>query len=133
MPQRLAAQTTVAENLCELARTFKSGDPAQAAVIKREFKDQSKNDIVRAVVYLMEVVGSRDVQYKTLVDENKDLKELLKLNNISLEDKDEGNTAPGTEGSNGVAAAGAAQNIGSEGTQTSSVGGESAETSANAN
>ena len=130
MPQRRITQTTVAENLCELARTFKSGDPAQAAVIKREFKDQSKNDIVRAVVYLMEVVGSRDAQYKTLVDENKDLKELLQLNNISLENKDEG-TAPGTEGSNGVAAAGGVENAASAGITVG--GGQNAETSANAN
>lgn len=79
MPQRLQTQITVAENLCRLAKDFKSGDQQQAAIIKREFKQQSKNDVVRATVYLMEVIGSRDQQFKALQDENKDLKELLNL------------------------------------------------------
>lgn len=76
---KATTQYSVAENLCRLAKDFKSGDPVQFAAIKKEFKDQSKNDIVRSVVYLMEVIGSRDQQYQAVSNENKDLKELLDL------------------------------------------------------
>lgn len=74
-----AEQVSVAENLCRLAKEFKSGDPQQAADIKRDFKNQSKNDVVRATVYLMEVIGARDAAFKQIEAENKDLKELLNL------------------------------------------------------
>jgi hypothetical protein len=94
MPQR-AIVPSVAENLCALAKDFKSGDPVQSTAIKREFKLQSKNDVVRAVVYLMEVIGSRDQQFKALQDENKDLKELLKVNEIEI-DEDKTENAPAT-------------------------------------
>lgn len=117
-----ALQTTVAENLCRLAKEFKSGDPAQAAEIKRDFKDQSKNDVVRATVYLMEVIGARDAQFKKLQEENKDLKELLKLNNIELEKDDgsNGESAEGITGSDGVAAASVDSSAGVGGTQAQS-------------
>lgn len=82
MPQQTYS---VAENLCRLAKDFQSGDPIQANKIKKEFKAQSKNDVVRAVVYLMEVIGSRDEQFKRLQEENTDLKEILKLNDIDLD------------------------------------------------
>jgi len=84
MPQK-ATVPSVAENLIALAKEFKSGDPVMSSAIRREFKTASKNDVTRAVVYLMEVIGSRDQQFKALQDENKDLKELLKLHNISLD------------------------------------------------
>lgn len=84
MPKRVITQTSVAENLCQLAGEFKSGDPVQAATIRKEFKDQSKNDLTRVVVYLMEVIGSRDAQFTRLQSDNKDLLEILKLNNIDL-------------------------------------------------
>jgi len=109
MPQRVA-QLSVADNLCQLAREFKSGDPTMAGAIRKEFKQKSLNDVTRAVVYLMEVIGSRDEQYKILQKENADLKEILKLNNISLEETD--GPTEGVEGSNGVAATGVDQNIG---------------------
>ena len=78
MPQA-QTQYSVAENLCRLARDFKSGDPVQAAAIRKDFKRQSKNDIERAVVYLMEVIGSRDAQFQEFQREHKALKELLDL------------------------------------------------------
>ena len=89
MPQR-ATVPSVAENLCALAKDFKSGDPVTSTAIRREFKLRSKNDVVRSVVYLMEVIGSRDQQFKALQDENKDLKELLKVNNIKLDEEENG-------------------------------------------
>lgn len=100
MPPRnrsLMTPSTVAEQLCHLAREFKTNDPAQASQLKREFKDRSKNDVVRAVLYLMEVVGARDAQFKNLQEENNDLKEILKLNNIDLEKLADDDTK-GTEG-----------------------------------
>jgi hypothetical protein len=84
MPQKVV-QLSVADNLCQLAKEFKSGDPTMSGAIRKEFKTKSKNDIVRATVYLMEVIGSRDEQFKAVQMENKDLKELLKINNISLD------------------------------------------------
>lgn len=116
MPQRVA-QISVADNLCQLAREFKSGDPTMATAIRKEFKIKSKNDVTRAIVYLMEVIGSRDEQFKVIQKENADLKEILKLNNIDLEEKD-GTTettagvTSGTTGSNGVATAGSDQDSG---------------------
>lgn len=106
MPQRVA-QISVADNLCQLAREFKSGDPTMATAIRKEFKIKSKNDVTRAIVYLMEVIGSRDEQFKVIQKENADLKEILKLNNIDLEEKD--GTTETIEGSNGVAATGTDQ------------------------
>jgi hypothetical protein len=125
MPQRVA-QISVADNLCQLAREFKSGDQVMANAIRKEFKAKSLNDVTRAVVYLMEVIGSRDEQFKHIQKENADLRELLKLNNISLEEKNEG-TASGAEGSNGVAVAGVAENprtgeLGASSTTTSAEG-----------
>jgi hypothetical protein len=107
MPQRY----NVAENLCSLAKDFKSGDPVQVAQLRRDFKDQSKNSIVRAVIYLMEVIGSRDEQFKQLTKDNKDLKEILELNGIKLGGED----APSTEGSDGMAAEGVVESSGSGG------------------
>lgn len=93
MPQRLLSP---ADQLCRLASDFQSGDPIQASSLKKEFKEKSKNDLSRVVVYLMEVVGSRDQQFKAIQAENKDLKELLKLNNISIEDNEDGSTQTNT-------------------------------------
>lgn len=80
----------LAQNLVLLSKQFVSTDPAQAADIKRSFKEQSKNDCVRTIVYLLEVIGRRDTEFKKLQAENKDLQELLKVNNIELD-------APATE------------------------------------
>lgn len=115
MPPAKLAQISVADNLCQLAREFKSGDQVMAQAIRKEFKLKSFNDVTRAVVYLMEVIGSRDEQFKALQTENKDLKELLKLNNISLEETDDTGATPSTAGSNGMAAAGADQGPGDGG------------------
>jgi hypothetical protein len=83
----------LARNLIRLALEFKSTDAGQASEVKRAFKTiASKNDLVRITTYLMEVVGVRDMQYNQLKDENTDLKELLKLNNISLGEEDETKT-----------------------------------------
>jgi len=125
MPQPMA-QVDVAENLCRLAKEFRSGDPVMASSIRKEFKSKSKNDVVRAVVYLMEVIGSRDEQFKALQTDNKDLKEILKLNDIDLEEgfkdleaKEKAN-AQGTSGQDGVAAAGSDQVSGNFGIDTNS-------------
>lgn len=75
----------LATNLVKLTKEFESTDPGQAANIKRAFKTKSKNDTVRTVTYLLEVVGSKDFECKQLQQEIADLKELLKANNISLE------------------------------------------------
>ena len=119
MPQKVV-QLSVADNLCRLARDFKSGDPAMSSAIRKEFKRKSLNDVTRAVVYLMEVIGSRDEQFKVIQNENKDLRELLKLNNIELDGTDENGTTPSTEGSNGVAATGATEDTGTGGAGTTS-------------
>lgn len=118
MPQKVA-QLSVADNLCRLARNFKSGDPAMSSAIRKEFKRKSLNDVTRAVVYLMEVIGSRDEQFKTIQNENKDLKELLDLKAPGWEKEENEGVAPGTEGSNGVAAAGTTQDTGTGGSATS--------------
>jgi hypothetical protein len=76
---------TVAEQLSQLAGEFKTNDPAQAAQLRQEFKVRSKNDCVRVILYLMEVVGARDAQFKNLQEENADLKEILKAHDIDLE------------------------------------------------
>lgn len=78
----------LSNNLVRLARDFKSQEPAQVTDLKRAFKNQSKNDLVRTVVYLMEVVGVSDMRIKTNMAENKDLREILKLNNINLDEDD---------------------------------------------
>lgn len=82
-------------NLNRLAKDFTSNEPAQAAELKRAFKESSKNDLSRTVVYLMEVVGISDMRVKQLLEENKDLRELLKVNNIELEGESSGQTADG--------------------------------------
>ncbi len=81
MPLPTAGQQ-VANNLAQLAKGYKTSDPVQHTQFRAAFKDLSKNDLSRVVVYLMEVVGSNDVAKKYLEGENKDLRELLKLNNI---------------------------------------------------
>lgn len=91
-----------------------------SSAIRKEFKRKSLNDVTRAVVYLMEVIGSRDEQFKVIQNENKDLRELLKLNNIELDGTDENGTTPSTEGSNGVAATGATEDTGTGGAGTTS-------------
>jgi SMC interacting uncharacterized protein involved in chromosome segregation len=104
MPQK-AVHLSVADNLCKLASEFQSGDPVMSMAIRKEFKVKSKNDLSRVVVYLMEVVGSRDEQFKALQADNKDLKEILKLNDIDLDEgleklneKEKGITTTKTEG-----------------------------------
>ncbi len=87
MVRKALPQLSVAENLCQLARTYKSGDPGMSAQLKHEFKELSKNDIVRSCIYLMEVVGSRDAQFKKLQEDNADLTEILKLNEINLDEE----------------------------------------------
>ena len=76
----------LADGLTRLANEFKSADPVQSSAIKKAFKGVSLNANTRVVAYLLEVVGSKDQQCKALQDENKDLRELLKLNNISLDE-----------------------------------------------
>lgn len=83
--RRLMTPATVAEQLAQLALEFKTNDPAQAAQLRQEFKVRSKNDCVRVILYLMEVVGARDAQFKNLQEENADLKEILKAHDIDLE------------------------------------------------
>ncbi len=127
MPQKVV-QLSVAENLCKLAREFQSSDAQMAGAIRKEFKTQGKNDLTRVVVYLMEVIGSRDEAFKALQSDNKDLKEILKLNNINLEEEFEklnekekaDGVAPSPEGSNRVAAAGAIEDTGTGGPAVSS-------------
>jgi len=119
------AQLSISENLCRLAKEFESGDAQMATAIRREFKVHSKNDLSRVVVYLMEVIGSRDEQFKILQRENKDLKELLDLKAPGWEKDDEG-VASSTEGSNGVAAAGAAEGTGTGGLSTGNTPAEGA-------
>src|SRR5271166_5823084 len=123
MPQK-TVQLSVADNLCQLAKEFKSGDQVMSTAIRREFKQKSFNDVTRAVVYLMEVIGSRDEQFKVLQRENKDLKELLDLKAPGWEKDNEGESndkgvAPSTEGQDGVAAAGATEDTGTGGLTTS--------------
>lgn len=118
MSQRTLAQLSVADNLCNLAREFESGDPVQAAALKKEFRAQSKNDIVRSTVYLMEVIGARDSQFKKLQEENKDLRELLDLKAPGWDKEEETDvkgTTPESTASNGMATAGANQDFGTGG------------------
>jgi len=75
----------LANNLTTLTKQFKSQDALQAAEVKRAFKEKSKNDLIRTVAYLLEVVGVRDYEFRNLQEENKDLKELLKVHDIDLE------------------------------------------------
>jgi len=100
----LAVGRQVAANLVGMTRTFKSNDPVQASGFRLAFKELSKNDLTRTIVYLLELVGSRDVEFKYLAGENKDLRELLTLNGIDPDaDPD---TAPVTVGADPVAAVG---------------------------
>jgi len=85
----------LANDLVTLSKAFKSNEPEQSSVLKKEFKTQSKNDLSRTVVYLMEVVGISDMRIKELQKDNNDLRELLKLNNIDLEDDNETAKADG--------------------------------------
>jgi SMC interacting uncharacterized protein involved in chromosome segregation len=128
MPQKVA-QLSVADNLCKLAREFESGDKVMSAAIRREFKVKSKNDVTRVVVYLMEIIGSRDEQFKALQRDNTDLKEILKLNDINLEEeydkldkkeKVDGTTTSSAAGSNGMAATGTNQDLGTGGATVAS-------------
>lgn len=125
MPQKVV-QLSVADNLARLAREFKSGDPAMASGIRKEFKTQSKNDLTRIVVYLMEVIGSRDEAFKALQADNTDLKEILKLNDINLDEEfeklneKEKADAQVASGSNGVAPTGTDQSPGDGGTTANS-------------
>lgn len=80
----IIAGRQIAQNLANMARNYQSSDPTQGANFRQAFKEQSKNDLSRIIVYLMEVVGSNDVATKYLQGENKDLRDLLKLNNIDL-------------------------------------------------
>jgi hypothetical protein len=133
MPQKVV-QLSVAENLCKLAREFQSGDAQMASAIRKEFKAQSKNDLTRVVVYLMEVIGSRDEAFKALSADNKDLKEILKLNDINLDEEYEklnekekaDGAAPSTEGSNGMASSGATEGTGVGGAEVSNNASEGA-------
>ncbi len=77
------------ENLTKLSKEFKTQEPDQAAALKRAFKAKSHNDLARTVVYLMEVVGVSDMRLKTVQQENKDLREILELNNIKLGENDD--------------------------------------------
>lgn len=127
MPKQVA-QLSVADNLCKLANDFKSGDAAMASAIRKEFKIKGKNDLSRVIVYLMEIVGSRDEQFKALQRDNVDLKEILKLNDINLDkgfeqlsEKEKTNgIAPGIEGSNGMATSGVDQVSGHAGVESNS-------------
>jgi len=104
----LAAGRQVAANLVGMTRTFKSNDPVQATGFRQAFKELSKNDLTRTIVYLLELVGSRDVEFKYLKGENTDLRELLKLNGIDPDkDPDEAPTdskagSNATEGNDGT-------------------------------
>lgn len=117
MPQKVI-QMSVADNLCRLAKEFKSGDPTMSSAIRKEFKQKSFNDVTRAIVYLMEVIGSRDEQFKVIQTENKDLKELLDLKAPGWEKEED--ATPSTEGSDGVAAAGTTENTGTGGSAANS-------------
>lgn len=101
----MPVRVSLAQDLCKLAKEFKSGDPVQAAQIRADFKILSKNDVTRAVVYLMEVIGARDEQFKNMQEENRDLKELLTLKAPGWDKEDEGDevsaglqTSGGSEG-----------------------------------
>jgi hypothetical protein len=80
----------LADNLVKLSTEFKSQEAVQAAELKRAFKKKSHNDLARTVVYLMEVVGVSDMRLKTVQQENKDLREILELNNIKLGGQEDG-------------------------------------------
>lgn len=99
MSKQAIGQISTAENLAQLAKKFKSGDPVMSSALRKEFKNLSLNDNTRIVVYLMEVIGSRDQQFTTLQKENVDLRELLKLNNIALDgEENESKAAVGDTG-----------------------------------
>jgi hypothetical protein len=127
MPKKVV-QLSVADNLCKLASEFESGDKVMSAAIRREFKVKSKNDLTRTVVYLMEIIGSRDEQFKALQRDNTDLKEILKLHDINLEeeydklDKKEkvDGTTSSVAGSNGMATTGTNQDLGTGGATVNS-------------
>jgi hypothetical protein len=94
----------VAANLIQLTKNYKSSSPQQATDFRRAFKEQSKNDLCRILVYLLEVVGSNDQANKYLEGENKDLRELLKLNGIDP-DAEVPDDTPNTEAANDKEAA----------------------------
>lgn len=114
-------------NLVKLSKEFKSTDPISSASIKRAFKNASKNDTIRTLAYLLEVVGVKDAQFNELSQENKDLKELLKLNNINLDEE-----ANDTKTENGVnAGANDGANVGStENTQAEAANTQNSEITA---
>lgn len=125
--RRLMTPATVAEQLAQLAREFKTNDPAQAAELRREYKTVSKNDAVRIILYLMEVVGARDAQFKALTEENADLKELLKLNNIDVE-----KLADESEETKGIAPGGDTTPVAAEGNTAAAASGQSGPTNSEA-
>lgn len=100
----------LASNLVRLTKEFKSTDPQQAADIKSAFREKSKNDLLRTVVYLLEVVGSRDFEFKAIQQENVDLKELLKVHNIDLEKIANGDDTTTSGGDTGVSTMGSGEN-----------------------
>lgn len=75
----------LAKNLAQLAREYQSNVPEEMTALKRDLKDRSKNDLVRTTAYLIEVIAARDAEFKKVQEENKDLRELLKVNNITLD------------------------------------------------
>ena len=115
----------LAKGLINLASNFESSEPTQATALKKEFKAQSKNDLSRTVVYLMEVVGVSDLRLKELQKDNNDLRELLKLNNISLEDENETQKADGagtdTDGGSAVVGGDTASQTTQTGTESGAV------------
>ena len=119
--RRLMTPATVAEQLAQLAREFKTNDPAQAAELRREYKTVSKNDAVRIILYLMEVVGARDAQFKALTEENADLKELLKVHNIDVEKLADDDT----KGTESIAPGGDTTSVAAEGNTAAVAPGQS--------
>lgn len=107
----LSLQTQLAKNLAQLARDYQSGIPEETAELKRSLKDRSKNDLVRTVAYLVEVIAARDGEFKAVQKENVDLRELLKLNNIEL---DEATNEKGNSGDAGHTSSQAADGNASE-------------------
>lgn len=76
-------------SILDLSKRYQTSEPNQASALKKAFKKSaSMNDLSRAVVYLMEVVGVSDMRVKTLQKDNDDLRELLKLHDIKIDGED---------------------------------------------
>lgn len=112
-------QTQLAKNLAQLAKSYQSSAPEEATAIKLALKAQSKNDTIRTIVYLLEVVGARDAEFKKLQEENKDLRELLKVNNIALDEENNEGVSTGLQASE--AAAGSVGSGSGDGTKQSGI------------